>query len=97
MEFPSRELKKFFKMGDHVKVIAGGYEGDTGLIVCIENNIAIIFSDLTLHEVCGCVHVYVYNVCTCIIELIYVWCLYYVYCMCVYCVLVGGTSMQCVK
>ena len=39
-------------MGDHVKVIAGRYEGDTGLIVRIENNIAVIFSDLTLHEVC---------------------------------------------
>ncbi|XP_065901538.1 transcription elongation factor SPT5-like [Dysidea avara] len=50
LEFPSRELKKFFKMGDHVKVIAGRYEGDTGLIVRIENNIAIIFSDLTLYE-----------------------------------------------
>ena len=33
MEFPARELRKFFKMGDHVKVIAGRYEGDTGLIV----------------------------------------------------------------
>jgi len=51
LEFPSRELRKFFKMGDHVKVIAGRYEGDTGMIVRIENNIAIIFSDLTLHEV----------------------------------------------
>ena len=35
-----------------MKVIAGRYEGDTGMIVRIENNIAIIFSDLTLHEVC---------------------------------------------
>ena len=52
MEFPARELRKFFKMGDHGKVIAGRYEGDTGLIVRIENNIAVIFSDLTLHEVC---------------------------------------------
>ena len=57
MEFPARELRKFFKMGDHVKVIAGRYEGDTGLIVRIENNIAVIFSDLTLHEVCVCVRV----------------------------------------
>ena len=42
-------------MGDHVKVIAGRYEGNTGLIVRIENNIAVIVSDLTLHEVCVCV------------------------------------------
>ena len=52
----ARELRKFFKMGDHVKVIAGRYEGDTGRIVRIENNIAVIFSDLTLHEVCVCIH-----------------------------------------
>ena len=58
MEFPSRELRKFFKMGDHVKVIAGRYEGDTELIVRIENNIAIIFSDLTLREVCVCACLY---------------------------------------
>ena len=57
-------MRKFFKMGDHVKVIAGRYEGDTGLIVRIENNIAVIFSDLTLHEVCVCVCVCVY-VCVC--------------------------------
>ena len=60
MEFPARELRKFFKMGDYVKVIAGRYEGDTGLIVRIENNIAVI-SDLTLHEVCVCV-----CVCACV-------------------------------
>ena len=66
MEFPSRELKKFFKMGDHVKVIAGRYEGDTGLIVRIENNIAIIFSDLTLYEVCGCVRVCMYMCIMCV-------------------------------
>ena len=60
-------------MGDHVKVIAGRYEGDTGLIVRIENNIAVIFSDLTLHEVCAyvcvcacvCVRVCVF-VCVCV-------------------------------
>ena len=33
LEFQAGELKKHFKMGDHVRVIAGRYEGDTGLIV----------------------------------------------------------------
>ena len=51
MEFPAHELKKFFKMGDHVKVIAGRYENDTGLIVRVEDNIVVLFSDLTMHEV----------------------------------------------
>lgn len=45
-------------MGDHVKVIAGRYEGDTGLIVRVEENFVILFSDLTMHEVRGlqCLH-----------------------------------------
>jgi len=38
-------------MGDHVKVIAGRYENDTGLIVRVEDNIVVLFSDLTMHEV----------------------------------------------
>ncbi|KAK2568278.1 Transcription elongation factor SPT5 [Acropora cervicornis] len=32
LEFLASELQKHFKMGDHVKVIGGRYEGDTGLI-----------------------------------------------------------------
>ena len=40
-------------MGDHVKVIGGRYEGDTGLIVRVEENLVVLFSDLTMHEVCS--------------------------------------------
>lgn len=50
LEFPAHEVRKFFKMGDHVKVIRGRYEGDTGLIVRVEENIVVLFSDLTMHE-----------------------------------------------
>ncbi|XP_074659963.1 transcription elongation factor SPT5-like isoform X2 [Tubulanus polymorphus] len=50
IEFPSYELKKYFKMGDHVKVIGGTYEGDTGLIVRMLDNMAVVYSDLTMHE-----------------------------------------------
>lgn len=45
------ELQKHFKMGDHVKVISGRYEGDTGLIVRVEDNMVVLFADLTMHEV----------------------------------------------
>ncbi|KAL7980708.1 hypothetical protein Chor_001862 [Crotalus horridus] len=38
LEFPAQELRKYFKTGDHVKVIAGRFEGDTGLIVRVEEN-----------------------------------------------------------
>ncbi|NXX22414.1 SPT5H factor, partial [Podargus strigoides] len=50
LEFPAQELRKYFKMGDHVKVITGRFEGDTGLIVRVEENFVILFSDLTMHE-----------------------------------------------
>ncbi|XP_077549814.1 transcription elongation factor subunit Spt5 [Haemaphysalis longicornis] len=50
LDFQAHELKKYFKMGDHVKVIAGRFEGDTGLIVRVEENMVVLFSDLTMHE-----------------------------------------------
>lgn len=51
LEFPAHELEKYFKVGDHVKVMRGKYEGDTGLIVRVEENVIVLFSDLTFHEV----------------------------------------------
>ena len=51
LEFPGNELRKYFRMGDHVKVIKGQYEGDTGLIVRVQENMVVLFSDLTMHEV----------------------------------------------
>ncbi|XP_054161598.1 transcription elongation factor SPT5-like [Oppia nitens] len=50
LDFQAHELRKYFKMGDHVKVINGRYEGDTGLIVRVEDNQVVLFSDLTMHE-----------------------------------------------
>ncbi|XP_015766127.1 PREDICTED: transcription elongation factor SPT5-like [Acropora digitifera] len=50
LEFLASELQKHFKMGDHVKVIGGRYEGDTGLIVRVEDNMVVLFADLTMHE-----------------------------------------------
>lgn len=50
LEFSAHELRKYFNQGDHVKVIAGRYEGDTGLIVRVEENMIVLFSDLTMHE-----------------------------------------------
>ncbi|KAG8038436.1 hypothetical protein G9C98_006132 [Cotesia typhae] len=50
LEFQANELRKYFTMGDHVKVVAGRYEGDTGLIVRVEQNRVVLFSDLSMHE-----------------------------------------------
>jgi transcription elongation factor SPT5 len=46
----ANELRKFFKQGDHVRVVGGRYEGDTGLIVRVEQNRIVLFSDVTMHE-----------------------------------------------
>ncbi|OTF71479.1 transcription elongation factor SPT5-like protein, partial [Euroglyphus maynei] len=50
LPFQPHELRKYFKPGDHVKVIAGRYEGDTGLIIRVEDDQIVLFSDLTMHE-----------------------------------------------
>ncbi|GMT24471.1 hypothetical protein PFISCL1PPCAC_15768 [Pristionchus fissidentatus] len=44
------EIKKRFKQGDHVKILAGRYEGDTGLVVRVENNLVVVLSDLAMAE-----------------------------------------------
>lgn len=51
LEFPASELKKCFHEGDHVKVIDGRYEGDTGTIVRTDEKNAILLSDLSMDEI----------------------------------------------
>lgn len=51
LTFSSHQLQKFFKEGDHCKVIAGQYDGETGLIVKVENNIVTLLSDLSMKEI----------------------------------------------
>lgn len=48
--FKAGELRKYFKAGDHAKVLAGRYEGETGLIVRVEPQRVVLVSDLTMHE-----------------------------------------------
>lgn len=43
-------LRKHFQAGDHVKVVAGQYTGETGLVLKLEGNIAIIHTDSTMQE-----------------------------------------------
>jgi len=49
--FKEKQLQKFFKTGDHVKVIAGNHEGATGMIVKNQNNVVTILSDTTREDV----------------------------------------------
>ncbi|CAK8694828.1 transcription elongation factor SPT5-like isoform X2 [Clavelina lepadiformis] len=50
LEFLATDLQKHFTMGDHVKVISGRYEGDTGLIVQVDDNLVVLFSDVAKQE-----------------------------------------------
>lgn len=47
----ANELKKYFKVGEHVKVIGGRFEGETGLIVKVDDNQVTLISDLTMDEI----------------------------------------------
>lgn len=51
LEFPANELTKCFHEGDHVKVIDGRFEGDTGTIVRTDERNAILLSDLSMDEI----------------------------------------------
>lgn len=48
--FKAAELRKYFKTGDHARVLSGRYEGETGLIVRVEPQRIVLVSDLTMHE-----------------------------------------------
>ena len=49
-EFRTSELKKYFKMGDHVRVLAGIHEGKTGLIIRVEENRVIVICEFNFDE-----------------------------------------------
>ncbi|XP_024365722.1 putative transcription elongation factor SPT5 homolog 1 [Physcomitrium patens] len=48
--FKEKQLQKFFKTGDHVKVIAGNHDGATGMIVKVQNNVITLLSDTTRED-----------------------------------------------
>ncbi|XP_042474526.1 putative transcription elongation factor SPT5 homolog 1 [Zingiber officinale] len=45
--FNEKELCKYFKPGDHVKVVSGVQVGATGMVVKVESHVLIILSDTT--------------------------------------------------
>jgi transcription elongation factor SPT5 len=51
LHFRPHQLRKYFKMGDHVKVVSGKFQGETGLIVRVLDNSVVIFSDVTKKEI----------------------------------------------
>ncbi|KAF0990266.1 hypothetical protein HZS_3939 [Henneguya salminicola] len=51
IRFGFKELIKYFKVGDHVKIIRGQNRGESGLVVRVENNQVIILSDVSIKEI----------------------------------------------
>jgi transcription elongation factor SPT5 len=63
VEVPARSVRKKFKPGDHVKVMAGQHADETGLVVSIAENVVTFVSDMTMQEV-NCysvvvIHIYI--------------------------------------
>ncbi|KAI3934246.1 hypothetical protein MKW98_009227 [Papaver atlanticum] len=42
---------KYFKVGDHVKVVSGGHEGKTGTVIKVNGNVLIIVCDATREDI----------------------------------------------
>jgi len=51
MEIPARGVRKRFKPGDHVKVMAGQNADETGLVVSVSDNVVTFVSDMSMQEV----------------------------------------------
>eukprot|EP01018_Ginkgo_biloba_P037558 Gb_30110 [translate_table: standard] len=45
----TKDIRKFFKTGNHVKVVNGVHRGATGMVVKVEGDVVVIVSD-TMHE-----------------------------------------------
>ena len=43
-------LEKYFTVGKHVKVVKGKHEGSTGMVVEVQDTIAVVFADVTQVE-----------------------------------------------
>ncbi|PIA35440.1 hypothetical protein AQUCO_03500068v1 [Aquilegia coerulea] len=46
-----KDLCKYFKIGDHVKVVSGAREGATGMVVKVDGAVLIIVSDSTKEDI----------------------------------------------
>ncbi|KAK7036689.1 transcription elongation factor spt5 [Paramarasmius palmivorus] len=51
VDLPARSVRKRFKPGDHVKVMAGKNADETGLVVSVADNVVTFLSDMSMQEV----------------------------------------------
>jgi transcription elongation factor SPT5 len=52
IEFSVNDIRKYFRLGDHVKIVRGEFSGETGLIVRVEESedLVIVVSDISNRE-----------------------------------------------
>ena len=50
LDVDRENLRKSFKIGSHVRCIEGRHEGEAGLVVKVEGEVATVFSDVTKEE-----------------------------------------------
>uniref|UniRef100_A0A5K3FUP0 Transcription elongation factor SPT5 n=1 Tax=Mesocestoides corti TaxID=53468 RepID=A0A5K3FUP0_MESCO len=48
--FSPVELRKYFSQGDHVKILSGRYENETGLVIKFQPDLCIILADQSMTE-----------------------------------------------
>lgn len=51
VDLPARSVRKRFKPGDHVKVMAGKNADETGLVVSVAESVVTFISDMSMQEV----------------------------------------------
>ncbi|KAL6302286.1 hypothetical protein BKA93DRAFT_405442 [Sparassis latifolia] len=51
IQIPARSVRKRFKPGDHVKVMAGQNADETGLVVSVIDNVVTFLSDMSMQEI----------------------------------------------
>lgn len=51
VDLPARSVRKRFKPGDHVKVMAGKNVDETGLVVAVAESVVTFISDMSMQEV----------------------------------------------
>lgn len=51
VSFSASQLRKFFRQSDHVKVIQGVHQHESGTVIHVKDNIATILTDVSLKEV----------------------------------------------
>ncbi|KAF3647355.1 putative transcription elongation factor SPT5 -like protein 1, partial [Capsicum annuum] len=52
LAFSDKELRKYFEVGDHVKVISGSSEGVIGMVESVEGHVVSLISNTTKERLC---------------------------------------------